>query len=286
MPSIHLSQSAVLTCNAPTCEVSTCKVSTCEASTGKAPTTANPTKTAAPTITANTALFLDFDGTLVDIAPHYDLIEISPDLRLLLAQLFIQLNGAVAIVSGRSLLDLDAYLAPLKLPLAAEHGAVCRFADGQLAGVQSPALQDVIRVASALAAQHPGLQVEIKTRAVALHYRQAPDLQALCLQAMAEAVLRTPGVELLHGKFVLEAKPAGITKGTAIQALMQQLPFTGRVPVFAGDDITDEAGFLAVQSLGGDTIKVGAGDSQARYRFANPFIFRHWLSSCAKELQA
>ena len=93
MPSIHLSQSAVPTCNAPTCEVST----------GKAPTAANHTKTAAPTITTNTALFLDFDGTLVDIAPHYDLIEISPELRLLLAQLFIQLNGAVAIVSGRSL---------------------------------------------------------------------------------------------------------------------------------------------------------------------------------------
>ena len=247
---------------------------------------ASPTQAAAPFITAHTALFLDFDGTLIDIAPHYDQVQVPPALRQLLKQLFKQLNGAVAIVSGRSLFDLDAFLGPLKLPLAAEHGAVCRFADRQLAAITSPLLQEVIRVAAALAAQHPTLRVEIKTHAVALHYRQAPELQAMCLEAMAEAATRTPGVELLHGKFVVEVKPAGINKGTAIQALMRQPPFVGRVPVFAGDDITDEAGFLAVQSLGGDTIKIGAGPTQARYRFADPLSFRQWLSSCAKELQA
>ena len=119
---------------------------------------ASPTQAAAPFITAHTALFLDFDGTLIDIAPHYDQVQIPPDLRQLLAQLFKQLNGAVAIVSGRSLFDLDAFLGPLKLPLAAEHGAVCRFADGQLATVTSPLVQEAIRVASALAAQHPTLR--------------------------------------------------------------------------------------------------------------------------------
>ena len=240
----------------------------------------------APIIAANTALFLDFDGTLVDIAPHYELVEVPPDLTRMLAALFKQLNGALAIVSGRSLSDLDAFLAPLKLPSAAEHGAVCRFADGQLAALISPPLQEVIRAASALAAQHPRLQVEVKTHAVALHYRQAPNLQAMCLDAMTEAVKRTAGVELLQGKFVIDVKPVGITKGTAIQALMQQPPFRGRVPVFAGDDVTDEAGFSAVQSLGGDTIKIGAGNSQARYRLVDPFTFRQWLRSGAKDLQA
>ena len=244
----------------------------------------SPPKLSAPTITAKTALFLDFDGTLIDIAPHYDQVQVPPDLHRLLEQLFQHLDGALAIVSGRSLLALDAYLAPLKLPLAAEHRAVCRFADGQLAAVTSPDLHDVIRVASALAAQHPRLQLEIKTHAVALHYRQAPDLQAMCLGAMTDAAKRTPGVELLHGKFVLEVIPAGITKGTAIQALMQQPPFIGRVPLFAGDDITDESGFAAVQAVGGDTIKIGTGLSRARHRFADPVTFRQWLSHRVKEL--
>lgn len=249
----------------------------------KAPAT---TATPVPKITANTALFLDFDGTLVDIAAQPELVEVPQDLVNLLAQLFQRLNGAVAIVSGRSLSDLDAYLAPLKLPSVAEHGAVHRLAGGQPTAATSPALQHIVRVASALAAQHPGLRAEIKSHAVALHYRHAPELESLCLEAMAEAVKRTPGIELLHGKFVFDIKPAGITKGTAIQALMDRPPFRGRLPLFAGDDTTDEAGFSAVQSIGGDTVKIGAGASLASYRCPDPFTFRQWLAISAEGLQA
>jgi trehalose 6-phosphate phosphatase len=103
---------------------------------------------------------------------------------------------------------------------------------------------------------------------------------------MAEAVKRTPGLELLQGKFVFDVKPAGITKGTAIQALLDQPPFKGRVPLFAGDDVTDEAGFATVQTLGGDNIKIGAGASLAHYRCPDPETFRQWLASSAKVLQA
>ena len=243
------------------------------------------TATSLPTIKANTALFLDFDGTLVDIAAQPDLVTVPRGLVDLLAQLSEQLNGALAIVSGRPLADLDTYLAPLKLPLAAEHGAIFRFANGQPIASTPPALHDVIRVASALAGQHAGLKVEIKSHAVALHYRHAPELERLCLEAMAEAIKRSPGLELLCGKFVFDIKPSGITKGTAIQALMDQPPFKGRVPWFAGDDTTDEAGFAAVQSSGGETIKIGAGASLAYYRCADPVTLRQWLAYSAERLR-
>ena len=244
-----------------------------------------PSATLAPTLTASTAIFLDFDGTLVDLAAQPDLVVVPQGLINLLSQLSKQLNGALAIVSGRSLADLDAYLAPLKLPSAAEHGAVQRLANGQATAAASPPLHDIVRVASALAAQHAGLRVEIKLHALALHYRHAPELESFCLEAMAEAVKRTPGLEMLRGKFVLDIKPAGITKGTAIQQLMDKAPFKGRSPLFAGDDTTDEAGFSVVQSLGGETIKVGAGTSLARYRHADPFTFRQWLHDSGKKLK-
>ena len=243
------------------------------------------TATSLPTIKANTALFLDFDGTLVDIAAQPDLVVVPPGLVDVLAQLSERLNGALAIVSGRPLADLDAYLAPLKLPLAAEHGAICRFANGEPIASTPPALHDVIQVASALAAQHAGLRVEIKSHAVALHYRHAPELEQLCLEAIAEAIKRSPGIELLCGKFVFDIKPSGITKGTAIQALMDQPPFKSRVPLFAGDDTTDEAGFAAVQTSGGDTVKIGAGASLAHHRCADPLTFRQWLAHSAEGLK-
>lgn len=204
----------------------------------------------------------------------------------LLARLSGQLNGALAMVSGRSLSALDAYMAPLKLSLAAEHGAVQRLAGGWPAAVTSPWLHDIVRVASALAAQHDRLRVAVKSHAVALHYRHALELESLCLQAMAKVIKRTPGLELLRGKCVLDIKPAGVTKGTAIQQLVDKTPFKGRTPLFAGDDTTDETGFSAVQSLGGDGIKIGPGASLARYRCPDPLTFRHWLDGSARRLES
>ena len=197
----------------------------------------------------------------------------------MLAKLSHKLGGALAIVSGRGLPDIDHYLAPTRLPIAAEHGAVQRNADGQVTHAAVPHLQDIQRVALALASEHAGLRVEIKSAALALHYRHAPQLEALCLTAMAEAVKRTPGVELIHGKCVFEIKTAGVSKGSAIKAFMAQACFAGRQAIFAGDDTTDESGFPVVQAMGGQGIKVGAGSTLADFRCASPTALRQWLQN-------
>lgn len=225
----------------------------------------------------STAIFLDFDGTLADLAPQPELVRVADDLVALLRLLFGHFGGALAIVSGRRLSDLDQFLRPLELPSAAEHGAQRRLANGEVISIAPPNLHYAINAAVALAAQHAGLRVEIKRAAVALHYRHAPELQSLCLQVMTQAVAASSGVELLSGKYVFEIKPAGVSKGTAIEAFMRDAPFAGRVALFAGDDVTDEAGFAAVQALGGAGIKVGDGETLAQYRCESPSALRQWL---------
>lgn len=238
-----------------------------------------------PAITPrSTALFLDFDGTLADLAPEPEAVRVVDGLVPLLRLLASHVNGALAIVSGRRLSDLDGFLQPLQLSSAAEHGAQRRSADGALTGISPPDLQHAVRAATALTKQHAGLRVEIKNAAVALHYRHAPELEQLCLQAMLEAVAASTGVELLSGKYVFEIKPAGVSKGTAIAAFMREAPFAGRVPLFAGDDVTDEAGFFAVQALGGFGIKVGEGNTVAHYRCASPAALRQWLQEACQQL--
>ncbi len=239
-----------------------------------------------PRIGPQTALFLDFDGTLAELAPQPEAVQVSAELIPLLRQLTARLNGALAIVSGRKLTDLDRFLAPLLLPAAAEHGAQRRSPQGELIRLASPDLQAVARATTALASRHPGLRVEIKAAAVALHYRHAPELEALGLQVMLEAADGTPGLELLRGKYVFEIKPAGISKGTAIEAFMAQAPFAGRLPLFAGDDTTDEDGFSAVQRLGGQGIKVGEGATLAHYRCQTPAALRQWLRAACRDLGA
>ena len=232
----------------------------------------------------STALFLDFDGTLADLAPQPEAVRVADNLVPLLRQLFSRVDGALAIVSGRRLSDLDEFLSPLELPSAAEHGAQRRLADGHVVSITPPDLQHAIKAAVALATQHAGLRVEIKNAAVALHYRHAPALEMRCLQVMTEAVAASSGVELLSGKYVFEIKPAGVSKGTAIAAFMREAPFAGRVPLFAGDDVTDEAGFAAVQSLGGAGIKVGDGKTLAHYQCASPAALRLWLQEACLQL--
>jgi len=216
------------------------------------------------------SLFLDFDGTLVELAERPEQVKLDPAVLATLGRLQRLLHGRLALVSGRPIAQLDAMLAPLRLPLAGVHGMERRGIDGALQRTTPPDLTVVRAAAAQLTAAHPQLWMEEKFGALALHYRQAPDLGPLVDAALLEAVRRSPGTTLLKGKMVAEIKPDGIDKGSAVQAFLQEPPFAGHRAVFAGDDITDEAGFAMVQALGGAGIKIGAGPSVARYRIASP----------------
>ncbi len=230
--------------------------------------------TFADLLCSSSALFLDFDGTLVDIAPQPEAVVVPGGLVDTLSTMYRFLGGAVAVISGRPIEQIDAFLAPLRLPAAGVHGAERSGADGRLQLLAAPPLEAVEQAAQALAQQHPLLRVETKRGSLALHYRQAPELEALCVAALQDAVDRSPGLTLLRGKMVVEAKPGGASKGRAIEDFLREPPFAGRTPVFIGDDITDEVGFSTVQRLGGLGIKVGEGASVAWQRMPDPAAMR------------
>ncbi len=237
-----------------------------------------------PLLSPDNALFLDFDGTLAEIAPQPDAVRVPMGLVPILASLYLQLGGALAILTGRRETDIDEFLAPLRLPLASEHGAQWRLPDGSHPEVTPPDLTGVVAAANALAALYPGLLVEPKHAAVALHYRHAPQLELLCHDTLVNAMQGVDGVELLRGKYVFEVKPAGVNKGWALSGFMTHAPFAGRVPVFAGDDVTDEVAFVAAQNHGGRGIKIGEGPTAAHHRFMSPATFRGWLAAARHAL--
>ncbi|HEU4459492.1 MAG TPA: trehalose-phosphatase [Methylibium sp.] len=244
-----------------------------------------PTATAAPTdfappappLPREAALFLDFDGTLVAIAPRPDAVVVEPWLLPTLERLRHALGGAVALVSGRRLVELDRFLAPLQLPAAGIHGIEWRDALGALHRQPLELPRTVKLRAQRLAGLHPGLRVEDKQAALALHWRQAPQLGGLCLRSLKSAVRPYPDWMVLLGKCVAEVKPAGIDKASALRELRAGEPFARRLPIFVGDDATDEDGFAAAQACGGFGVKVGAGASCARFRLDNPQAVRRWL---------
>ena len=218
----------------------------------------------------STALFLDFDGTLVDFAEQPHAVEVPSSLVPTLRSLNDYLGGAVAVISGRPISQIDDFLRPLQLAAAGVHGAERRSAGGAVTLLSTHPLDVVEQAARKLAAQHAGLLVVCKRGSIALHYRQAPELEALCLSTMRQAVQESPGLTLLQGKMVVEAKPGGASKGRAIEDFMREPPFAGRAPLFVGDDITDEVGFASVQRLGGLGVKVGAGATVAWQRIETP----------------
>lgn len=225
------------------------------------------------------ALFLDFDGTLVDIAPQPEAVVVPPVLIHTLESVNRYLGGALALISGRPIDQIDQFLHPMRLPAAGVHGAERRNARGEVIHLPAFPLDVVERAAGDLAREHPGLLVEAKRGSIALHYRQAPELEATCVGVMKQAVEQSPGLTLLRGKMVVEAKPGGASKGAAIEAFMAEPPFAGRTPVFVGDDVTDEVGFATVQRLRGLGVKVGEGASVAWQRIDSPQSFREQLES-------
>ncbi len=203
----------------------------------------------------------------------------------LIAQLYGTSGGAVALVSGRSLSDLEPRLGALRLPMAGQHGLERRDAAGHLWMHAAPpsAMQAIRDALAPVLARHTGLLLEDKGLTLALHYRQAPHLAAYALRLMQRfAVNVDAGLEIQRGKCVAEIKPAGINKGTAVAAYLAEPPFRGRRPVFVGDDLNDEHGFAAVNRLDGISIKVGNGPSCARYRLRDVAAVRHWLGAATK----
>lgn len=224
------------------------------------------------------ALFLDFDGTLAAIAPRPDAVVVDDWVRPLVAQAQQRLGGAVAVVSGRPLAELDALLAPLLLPAAGVHGVERRDAQGRVRVQAGAPPDELTELVERLAARHDGLLVERKPSALALHYRARPELESLCAQAVLAAVHpHRDDWSVLLGKCVVELKPRRAGKGAAVRDFLVQPPFAGRVPVFVGDDATDEDGFAAVQAVGGFGVKVGPGPSGARCRLPDPPAVRDWL---------
>ena len=235
---------------------------------------------APPLPAADWAFFLDIDGTLLEHADTPDAVRVDGAMRTLLADLQAGAGGALALISGRSVADIDRLFAPLVLPAAGQHGAERRDAAGRMhchAFDEQPVRRAAKRLA-AFAAAHPGLLLEDKGHSLALHYRLAPQLEGEA-RALVDEVLAGlgAGFELQRGKMVLELKAGGRDKGSAIAEFMAEAPFRGRVPVFVGDDLTDEFGFGVVNAMGGVSVKVGEGASQARWRIADAAEVRAWL---------
>jgi trehalose 6-phosphate phosphatase len=231
-----------------------------------------------------TAFFLDFDGTLADFNEDPAAVFLPGRERRSLAALATVASGAVAIVSGRAIADIDRMFAPLKLPAAGVHGLERRKASGEVsrAALSEAPLAFARSRLQALARLHPGLLVEEKPGSVALHFRRRPELEPQCLEIARNISEAEETLQVLHGKMVIELKVGGATKADAIAAFMREAPFEGRRPFFAGDDSTDEDAFGKVLGLKGISVKVGPGVTIAAYRAAGIDAFRDWLAGLAQ----
>jgi trehalose 6-phosphate phosphatase len=231
-----------------------------------------------PLLRADAALFLDFDGTLAAHAPHPDGVTIEQGLPDLLARLRERLHGALAIVSGRSLEAIDAFLGSPRFAGAGLHGLEWRLAAGKTRRSGNPA--GASRILDAITERFGGdrrLVIEDKGAGVALHWRRAPERAAECIAFMRE-VVTSPDLEVLRGHAVVEARPRGVHKGAALRELSRHPPFAGRRPVYVGDDRTDEDGFRAALVAGGHGVKVGPEPTEARYRLATVGAVHAWLA--------
>lgn len=229
-----------------------------------------------------TAWFLDIDGTLLELAATPDEVRVDAEVLDLLSCLQKATGGAVALISGRSVKAMDTLFNPLHLPVAGQHGVERRDASGvghylKIDGQNLAAIRHTLAV---WAQDRPSLLLEDKGFSVALHYRQALNLEEE-VRHFIEVIVAASGGEfcLQSGKMVIEIKPAGRNKGTAIRNFMKEEPFAHRLPIFVGDDTSDEFGFEIVNGFCGLSIKVGEGMTVARNRLPDVTSVRKWLES-------
>ncbi len=231
------------------------------------------------------ALLLDIDGTLLDLAPEPDAVVVPDGLRASLQRLLDRTEGALALVSGRAIENIDRIFAPLCLPAVGGHGAETRPTCSEGASVSSirPMDEKLRKRFAAIAALDSGILVEDKGYSIALHFRRAPDKEAAIYKAVSaiRSDLPQAAIEVLPGKQVCEIKPAGFSKATAVRALLTLPPFTGRVPVFLGDDVTDETVFAIMPDLNGFAFSVGRKARGVAGHFEDPTAVRHWLAQRA-----
>lgn len=224
-----------------------------------------------------TALLLDFDGTLIDLAPTPDEIVVPHSLAARLAALSARIDERLALVSGRDIGNLEAHLGNLRIACAGSHGAEVRAATGEHFSPAGMPLPPEIIVTVSDWAKRTGAGFEIKHHGAALHSRSRPELEPACALFL-DGLAGSHGLVVKRGKFVAELVQAGADKGTAVHILMNTLPFAGARPVFLGDDETDEDGFAAAHGLGGLAIAVGPRPTaQADYALADPAAVHHWL---------
>jgi trehalose 6-phosphate phosphatase len=227
------------------------------------------------------AILLDIDGTILDIAPTPREVWVPPALRHTLARLQDLTDGALALVSGRLLTDIDLIFAPLQLAAVGGHGAELRPVPGtepqRRAGSLSPELK---RRLATLTELGPGILVEDKGYSLALHYRLAPDLGPALHAAVIDICAQLPSgmVEILPGKAVVEVKPARFSKALAVRELMKHRPFSDRHPIFIGDDVTDEPVFGVIPQFGGLGFSVGRIVPGVHGHFDRPEDVRAWLA--------
>lgn len=228
------------------------------------------------------ALFLDFDGTLIELAETPASILVPPGLAPLLVRLHDRLDGRLAIVSGRAIDDLEAHLPATTIALSGSHGVEMRLADGRRLPIVVP--HDLVAVRAAVrafAADRSGLLVEDKPAGIALHFRQAPDVAA-AVEGFMQDLAALHDLAIQRGAMVIELRPHGADKGDAVRGFMRDAPFRGATPIFVGDDLTDEHAFAAVADLGGAGVLVGpARDTAAHFGLPSVPAVTAWLEQAA-----
>jgi trehalose 6-phosphate phosphatase len=217
------------------------------------------------------AWFLDIDGTLVDFCDDANQVRLDKQLIANLQTIFTATEGALALVSGRSIEQIDQLTAPFQFPAAGGHGAHYRFAHKiqQTVNIQPARVDSLYQQLKTRLSDKAGVNVEIKPQGMAVHFRLAPELQAEINALLIALIVAYPEFTLQPGKAVLEIKPKGINKGLAIEHFLTREAFRHRCPLFIGDDLTDEAGFFTVNRVNGISIKVGAGETKAKYHLEN-----------------